>query len=101
MGKIVCQNQSSAGFDTIVLAIQEAVKAMKPGVTGKNIDAIARDIVTGAGYPEFKYALGHQLGREAHDGGALLGPKWEKYGNLPDMPLEAGQIFTVEPGLMV
>ncbi|KAA3645271.1 MAG: aminopeptidase P family protein [Chloroflexi bacterium] len=89
------------GFDTIVLAVQEAVKAMRPGVTGKSIDDIARDIVTDAGYPEFKYALGHQLGREAHDGGALLGPKWEKYGNLPDMPLEAGQVFTVEPGLMV
>ena len=89
------------GFDTIVLAIQESVHAMRPGVTGRSIDAIARSMVTNAGYPEFKYALGHQLGRAAHDGGALLGPKWEKYGKLPDMLLEAGQIYTVEPGLMV
>jgi Xaa-Pro aminopeptidase len=89
------------GFDTIVKAIQAAVSAMKPGVLGKEIDAIARKVVMDGGYPEFKHALGHQLGRLAHDGAGLLGPEWERYGDTPNYPIEAGQIYTVEPSLEV
>jgi Xaa-Pro aminopeptidase len=89
------------GFDTIVQAIQTAVAAMKPGVAGKEIDAITREVVTQAGYPEFKHATGHQLGQLAHDGAGLLGPEWERYGDTPNYPIEAGQIYTVEPSLVV
>ncbi len=74
---------------------------MRPGVTGLQVDAASRAVVTAAGYPEYKYATGHQLGRQAHDGGALLGPEWERYGEAPRQPLEAGQVFTLEPGLAV
>jgi len=87
------------GFDTIVRAVQAAVSAMKPGVRGKDVDATARQVVTDAGYPEYKYATGHQLGRLAHDGGGILGPTWERYGDSPFQTIEAGQVFTVEPGL--
>jgi len=89
------------GFNTVVHAVQAAVEAMKPGILGKEVDAIARQIVTDAGYEEFKYATGHQLGRLAHDGAGILGPEWERYGDTPNFPLEAGQVYTVEPGLMV
>lgn len=89
------------GFDTVVRAIQEAVKAMKPGVLGVEIDAIARKVITDAGYPEYKYATGHHLGRLCHDGGGILGPRWERYGDTPNRPLEVGHVYTVEPGLMV
>jgi Xaa-Pro aminopeptidase len=89
------------GFDTIVQAVQEAVSAMVPGKLGREIDAAAREVVTRAGYPEYKYATGHHLGRTAHDGAGILGPLWERYGETPNYPLEAGHIYTIEPGLFV
>lgn len=89
------------GFDTIVSAIQESLKGMIPGKAGWEIDAIARNIVTSAGYPEYKYATGHHLGRLAHDGAGVLGPKWDRYGNTPNFLLEIGQVYTIEPGLAV
>jgi len=89
------------GFITLRTAVEKSREAMKVGVTGNAIDTISREIVTDSGYPEFPYALGHQLGRVAHDGGALLGPHWEKYGDSPNQKLEVGQVFTIEPGLAV
>ncbi len=89
------------GFITVRTAIEKSREAMKAGVTGNSIDVISREIVTDSGYPEYPYALGHQLGRVAHDGGALLGPLWEKYGESPNQRLEIGQVFTIEPGLAV
>jgi Xaa-Pro aminopeptidase len=89
------------GFITIRTAIEKSREAMKIGVTGNSIDVISREIVTDSGYPEFMHALGHQLGRVAHDGGALLGPLWEKYGDSPKQTLEAGQIYTIEPHVIV
>ncbi len=63
------------------------------------MDAAARAAITSAGYPEFKNATGHQLGRLAHDGGGILGPAWERYGDTPFRTLEVGQVYTLEPGL--
>ena len=89
------------GFITNRMAIEKSREAMKAGVTGNSIDLISREIVIDAGYPEYQHALGHQLGRVAHDGGALLGPLWEKYGDSPNQTLEVGQVFTIEPSLSV
>jgi Xaa-Pro aminopeptidase len=89
------------GFDTVVQAIHAAVEALKPGKLGREVDAAARSVVTGAGYPEYKYATGHHLGRLAHDGGGVLGPEWERYGDGPNRPVEEGHVYTVEPGLLV
>lgn len=89
------------GFETIVRTIEMARRALKPGVQGQEIDAIARQHIVSQGYEEFPHALGHQVGRFAHDGTALLGPAWEKYAQKPFEPLEEGMVFTLEPRLKV
>ena len=89
------------GVDTIIRAVEESRRAMRPGVQGFAVDAVARTIVTGAGYAEFPHALGHQVGRFAHDGTALLGPSWEKYAGKPMQKLEEGMVFTLEPRLTI
>jgi Xaa-Pro aminopeptidase len=89
------------GFDTVRAAIEAAIAACKPGARGVDVDAAARKVITDAGYPEYKYATGHGLGRNAHDGGPLLGPAWERYGAAPQQVVEVGQVYTIEPGLDV
>jgi Xaa-Pro aminopeptidase len=89
------------GFDTVRAAIEHARSAMKPGVPGKEVDQVARQIILNAGYPEYPYATGHQLGRVVHDGAGLLGPLWERYGDTPNYLLEVGQVYTIEPGLAI
>lgn len=89
------------GFETVRSAIEGALQSMKPGIPGKDIDHIARQTIINAGYPEYMYATGHQLGRVAHDGAGILGPEWERYGDTPNYLIEADQVYTVEPGLNV
>ncbi len=89
------------GFHTIVRAVEESKRAIRPGVEGRAVDAVARSIIVEAGYAEFPHALGHQVGRFAHDGTALLGPAWEKYARKPFQKLEEGMVFTIEPRLTV
>jgi Xaa-Pro aminopeptidase len=89
------------GFETIVEAIEAARQALQPGVKGVEIDAIAREHIVSRGYEEYPHGLGHQVGRFAHDGTALLGPAWEKYADKPFEPVEADMVFTIEPRLTV
>lgn len=89
------------GFSVLHQSIREAASIMKPGITGVDVDSAARNFITSNGYEEYKHGLGHQIGRVAHDAGPGLFPNWERYGTLPYIPLEAGQVFTIEPRLYV
>jgi Xaa-Pro aminopeptidase len=78
----------------VLEAQQAAIGSMKPGVTTKEPDRIAREVLAKHGLSEyFIHGLGHGLGREVHD-----------YGKLSVMStdvLEAGQVWTVEPGVYI
>lgn len=86
-------------FDAVVRAIDAAAAVLRPGVKGFEVDAAARRVVVEAGYPEFKHALGHGLGRAVHDGGTMLGPRWPCYGRNTEAAVEAGNVFTLELGV--
>jgi len=60
---------------------------------------MVRNYIVSRGYKEFKHALGHQVGTEAHDGGTLIGPLWERYGDIPKGKLEVNQVYTLEPSI--
>ncbi|MHA2245027.1 MAG: M24 family metallopeptidase [Candidatus Hodarchaeales archaeon] len=83
-------------FETVQEAILKAANFVKPGVTGYSVDNIARELVKSRGYDEYAHALGHQVGTKAHDGGIILGPLWERYGDTPKGLVEEGNVFTLE-----
>lgn len=87
-------------FDIVDSSIQEAAVALKPGMQGREIDAIARENFAENGLT-WDFSFGHQLGRYTHDGGAILGPAWERYGQRPFDPIEVGQVYTMEIGAKV
>ena len=88
-------------FEVCFKAISAGAEKLKPGVLGWEVDYVARKIITDAGYEEFMHALGHQIGRNVHDGGCLLGPKWEKYGQSVMYKVEENQCFTLELHVLV
>jgi Xaa-Pro aminopeptidase len=89
------------GFEAVRDAIRKAGEFMRPGVKGVEVDAVARGHITSLGFDEYPHALGHQIGRAAHDGAGLLCPRWERYGTKPDAIVEAGQCYTIEPRVNV
>jgi Xaa-Pro aminopeptidase len=79
-------------YDTVMLAQQAAEAAVRPGLTGKEIDAVARDLISEAGYGEdFGHGLGHGVGLAIHEL-----PRLSRFGTSP---LVAGNVVTVEPGI--
>ena len=88
-------------FAAVHGAISEGARALRPGIEGWRVDEAARSFLVAAGWPEYQHALGHQVGRMAHDGGGVLAPRWERYGRSPYLPVELDQVYTLELGVMV
>lgn len=85
-------------FSACVGAIEAARNVLRAGVPGWQVDAAARASLTGAGYPEYRHALGHSVGLACHDGGPLLGPRWPRYGDTPERLIEPDSVYTLELG---
>jgi Xaa-Pro aminopeptidase len=78
-------------YDAVREAQQLAFEAAAPGITGTDLDGVARAHLTEAGLGEaFTHGLGHGIGLETHEEPRLL--TWKR-------PLEAGMVFTIEPGV--
>ncbi len=88
-------------FDVVLGAIQAGESFLKPGTPGWQVDQAARDFIVDNGYPEYMHAFGHLLGRAAHDGATVLGPRWERYTGICELPVEVGNIFTLELHVIV
>jgi Xaa-Pro aminopeptidase len=79
----------------LVLEAQEAaLAAVRPGPTGRDVDAVARRIIDAAGHAEhFGHGLGHGVGLDVHEA-----PRLSKQG---ETALAEGMVVTVEPGVYV
>lgn len=81
-------------YEVVLQAQKAGIKAVKPGLTGKEVDAVARGVIEAHGYGEFfGHSLGHSVGLAIHEG-PNLGPREER-------KLEPGMILTVEPGIYI
>ena len=78
----------------IVLEAQEQTEAqLRPGMTGREGDAIARGVIARAGYGDaFVHGLGHGIGLEVHEPPSLSQSRGEDV-------LRPGMVFSVEPGI--
>lgn len=81
-------------YEITLEAQRAAIAAAAPGKTGKEIDGVARDVISQRGYGEyFGHGLGHSFGLEIHEA-----PRFSQ-NQACDIPMEPGMIMTVEPGI--
>ena len=81
-------------YHIVLEAQMRACSALKPGMTGKEADAVARDYIKDHGYGEaFGHSTGHGIGLEVHEGPGLS--------FRSDTVLKPGMVVTVEPGIYV
>jgi Xaa-Pro aminopeptidase len=81
-------------YEAVRRAQTTALEAIRPGMIGKDVDKVARDVLTEAGLGEaFGHGLGHGLGRQVHDHMA--------FGQKSELVLKPGMVVTVEPGAYI
>ena len=84
----------AAAYELTRRAQAAGLAAVRPGPTGREVDAVARAVIEEAGHGEhFGHGLGHGVGIDVHEG-----PRLSKQG---DTALAAGHVVTVEPGVYV
>lgn len=81
-------------YEIVYEAQLRGVEGIKPGMSGKEADALTRDYITEKGFGEyFGHSTGHGIGLEVHEGPALS--------YRSDIILEPGMIVTIEPGIYI
>jgi len=81
-------------YELVYRAQAAAIDAAKANMTGKELDAVAREVIEKAGYGEyFGHGLGHGLGLEVHDPPAV--------GTRSENTLLENAVITIEPGVYI
>lgn len=81
-------------YEIVLRAQVSALEACKPNVATRDIDKIARDIITDAGYGSyFQHGTGHGLGVLIHEA-----PRLNK---ISTEVLKEGMVVTIEPGIYI
>ena len=81
-------------YDLVRRAHDAAIEAARPGMTAKQLDAVARNVIRAGGLGRrFGHSLGHGVGYEIHEAPAV-----SKKG---DFVLKEGMVFTIEPGVYI
>ena len=81
-------------YETVLKAQEAALAATKPGMKGREIDGIARQVITDAGYgPYFGHGYGHSLGLEIHEA--------PNCGPASEPAMEVGNVCSAEPGIYI
>ncbi len=91
VGAAASARQTEA-YDLVAGAQRAALGGLRAGLSGRQADALARDVVEAAGQgPAFGHSLGHGIGLEVHEAPRLA--------RTADQVLPAGAVVTVEPGV--
>lgn len=87
-------NKQKEIYNVVLEAQKTSLNAVKPGITGEELDKIARNIISEKGYGEyFGHGLGHGVGLEVHEL-----PHINARGKVT---MEPGMIITIEPGVYI
>jgi Xaa-Pro aminopeptidase len=87
--------QEQEVYELVRRAQEQALAELRAGPSGREIDAVAREIIAQAGYGErFGHGLGHGVGLEVHEPPRLSRTAGEQ-------PLQAGNVVTIEPGVYI
>ncbi len=79
-------------YDAVLDAQQSAIAAARSGMSARELDAAARDILRARGFGDyFSHGLGHGIGLETHE--------WPRVSHNSDDVLPEGAIVTIEPGV--
>jgi Xaa-Pro aminopeptidase len=85
-------DEQRAVYDVVRVANERAVAAVRPGMSGREADAVARGYIERCGYGDlFGHSLGHGLGLEVHEAPRLA--------RTADGALPEGAVVTIEPGV--
>ncbi|MFH2003894.1 MAG: aminopeptidase P family protein [Bacteroidota bacterium] len=81
-------------YKIVAEAQKHAIGAAKPGISARELDAVARNLIRGAGYGDyFTHSLGHGIGLQVHEPPRVSAKN--------KVVLQEGNVITIEPGIYI